>query len=152
MTSMIVPHCSDESQPAAIMKRRRVLIFVEAAFAVALSVCNARAQDSTACKLTSIGEATVTAVRDGGTLMLGDGRELKLAGIEVAGGSHETLQALAGGQTLRLETLGPEQDRYGRLMAFAFPGQSRQSLQAALLAHQVKHSINPDIEKQAKAA
>lgn len=140
MTSMIVPHCSDESQPAAIMKRRRVPIFVEAAFAVALSVCNARAQDSAsaACKLTSIGEATVTAVRDGGTLMLGDGRELKLAGIEVAGGSHETLQALlqplAGGQTLRLETPGPEQDRYGRLVAFAFPGDSRQSLQAALLA------------------
>lgn len=134
MTSMIVPHCSDESQSAAIMKRRRVPIFVEAAFAVALSVCNARAQDSAACKLTSIGEATVTAVRDGGTLMLGDGRELKLAGIEVAGGSYETLQALAGGQTLRLETLGPEQDRYGRLVAFAFPGDSRQSLQAALLA------------------
>jgi endonuclease YncB( thermonuclease family) len=134
MTSMIVPHCSDLSHPAAIMKRRRVLIFVEAAFAVALSVCNARAQDSGACKLTSIGEATVTAVRDGGTLMLGDGRELKLAGIEVAGGSHDTLQPLAGGQTLRLETLSPAQDRYGRLVAFAFPGQSRQSLQAALLA------------------
>ena len=26
------------------------------------------------------------------------------------------------------------------------------TLRAALLAHQVKHSINPDIEKQAKAA
>ena len=108
------------------MKRRCILIFVEAAFAVALLVCNARAQDSAACKLTSIGEATVTAVRDGGTLMLADGRELKLAGIEVAGGSHETLLALAGGQKLRLETLGPDQDRYGRLVAFAFPGQSRQ--------------------------
>lgn len=136
MTSMIVQHCNDLSQPAAIMKRRSVLIFAEAAFAVALLVCNARAQDSAppACKLKSVGEATVTAVRDGGTLILADGRELKLAGIEVAGGTHETLQALAAGQKLRLETLGPDQDRYGRLVAFAFPGESRQSLQAGLLA------------------
>lgn len=136
MTSMIVPHCSDLSQPAAIMKRRRVLIFVEAAFAVALLVCNARAQGSAPapCKLTFVGEATVAAVRDGGTLMLADGRELKLAGIEVADASREALQALAGSQKLRLETLGPDQDRYGRLVAFAFPGESRQSLQAALLA------------------
>ncbi len=136
MTSMIVPHCSDLSQPAAIMKRRRVLIFVEAAFAVALLVCNARAQGVSAnlCKLTPIGEATVSAVHDGGTLLLADGRELKLAGIEVADGSRETLQTLAAGQKLRLEKLGNDQDRYGRLVGFAFPGESPQSLQAALLA------------------
>ena len=122
MTSMIVPHCSDLSQPAAIMKRRRVLIFVEAAFAVALLVCNARAQGVSAnlCKLTPIGEATVSAVHDGGTLLLADGRE--------------TLQTLAAGQKLRLEKLGNDQDRYGRLVGFAFPGESPQSLQAALLA------------------
>jgi hypothetical protein len=79
---------------------------------------------------TPIGEAKVTAVRDDGTLMLGDGRELKLAGVEVAGGSRDALQVLASGQLLRLERLGPEVDRYGRLVAFAFPGESGQSLQA----------------------
>jgi hypothetical protein len=118
------------------MKRRRLAIFVVAAFAVALPVCNARAQGVTPvpCKLTLVGEVTVAAVRDDGSLLLGDGRDLKLAGIEVAGGSRDALLALATGQMLRLERLGPETDRYGRLVAFAFAGESRQSLQSALLA------------------
>jgi hypothetical protein len=120
------------------MKHPRIAIFVATAFAVALSVCNARAQGATttswaSCKLTPIGEAKVTAVRDDGTLMLGDGRELKLAGVEVAGGSRDVLQALASGQLLRLERLGPEVDRYGRVVAFAFTSDSQQSLQTALL-------------------
>jgi endonuclease YncB( thermonuclease family) len=88
----------------------------------------------TSCKVTQIGETTVTAVRDGGTLMLADGRELKLAGIDVAAGGRETLQLLAIGQPLRLAKFGPQEDRYGRLVAFAFPGESTQSLQDALLA------------------
>lgn len=70
---------------------------------------------------------------DGGTLILDDGRELRLAGVEVAAGNREALQALVSGQKLRLEGFGPEQDRYGRLVAFAFAGEGGQSLQAALL-------------------
>jgi hypothetical protein len=117
------------------MKRRRVAIFALAAFAIASFGCNARAQGvaPTPCKLTLIGEAKVAAVREDGTLMLADGRELKLAGIEVADGSRDALQAVAAGQMLRLERLGPEMDRYGRIVAFAFPGESEQSLQATLL-------------------
>jgi endonuclease YncB( thermonuclease family) len=115
------------------MKRRRILTIVSSAFTCAVIVCSARAQDATACKLTALGTATVAAVLDGGTLMLDDGRELRLAGIEIAAGSRGALQALAGGRPLRLERLGPEQDRYGRLVAFAFAGDAGQSLQAALL-------------------
>jgi endonuclease YncB( thermonuclease family) len=96
-------------------------------------VCSASAQDATACKLTALGTATVAAVLDGGTLMLDDGRELRLAGVEIAAGSRDALQALVAGRPLRLERLGPEQDRYGRLVAFAFAGDSGQSLQSALL-------------------
>jgi endonuclease YncB( thermonuclease family) len=81
-----------------------------------------------------MGKAAVATVRDGGTLMLSDGRELKLAGIDVATDSREALQSLTVGQPLRLERLGPEQDRYGRVVAYAFPGESTQSLQDALLA------------------
>jgi endonuclease YncB( thermonuclease family) len=128
-----LPHCNDIRQPAAIMKRRRILTIVSSAFTCAVIVCGARAQDATACKLTALGTATVAAVLDGGTLMLDDGRELRLAGIEIAAGSRAALQALAGGRPLRLERLGPEQDRYGRLVAFAFAGDAGQSLQAALL-------------------
>lgn len=114
------------------MKRCLIRTIVSAALLSALFVCSARAQD-TACKLTSLGTAAVASVRDDGTLMLDDGRELRLAGIEVAAGSREALQGLAGGRKLRLERLGPELDRYGRLVAFAFPGEATQSLQAALL-------------------
>ncbi len=97
-------------------------------------VCSATAQDATtACKLTAIGTGNVTTVRDGGTMMLDDGRELRLAGIEAAEGSREALQALTAGQPLRLERLGGELDRYGRVVAYAFPGEAPRSLQAALL-------------------
>jgi endonuclease YncB( thermonuclease family) len=114
------------------MKRRLIRTIVSAALMPALFLCSAKAQDA-ACKLTALGTANVTSVLDGGTLMLDDGRELRLAGIEVAAGSRDALQALASGQPLRLERLGPEQDRYGRLVAYAFPGEAAQSLQAALL-------------------
>lgn len=107
-----------------------MLVIVSAA-AWALVVCNAVAQER--CKLIAIGTANVAAVRDGRTLMLDDSRELRLAGIEVADDSRNALHALVGGRPLRLERLGPESDRYGRLVAFAFAGEAQQSLQAAML-------------------
>ena len=115
------------------MKRRCIAISGVVAVAFAMLVCDAGAQSVSPCKLTPIGEATVTAVRDGGTMMLADGRELKLAGIDVAAAGRATLQSLALGQPLRLERLGPQEDRYGRLVAYAFPGESAQSLQSTLL-------------------
>jgi endonuclease YncB( thermonuclease family) len=126
---MLSRYCSDIGQSAAIMKRRsrRLLLFAAVS---ALSVCNAAAQEP--CKLVAFGTATVAAVRDGRTLLLGDGRELRLAGIE-AGDDNAALQALVGGHPLRLERLGPEQDRYGRLVAFAFAGDGRVSVQQTLL-------------------
>jgi len=115
------------------MKRRlrRNLTIISAASACALLVCNAVAQEQ--CKLTAIGTGNVAAVRDGRTLMLTDGRELRLAAIEVTDESRGVLQTLAGGKPLRLERLGAEQDRYGRLVAFAFAGDTPQSLQQSLL-------------------
>ena len=132
MTSMIVRQSSEVRQPAAIMNRRlrRMLVFVSTA-AWAFVVCNAAAQER--CRLTALGPANVAAVRDGRTLMLDDGRELRLAAIEVADDSRSALQSLIGGQPLRLERLGAESDRYGRLVAFAFAGDAQQSLQAAML-------------------
>jgi endonuclease YncB( thermonuclease family) len=97
----------------------------------ALSAGRAMAQDG--CKLTPVGVATVAAVRDGRTLLLADGRELRLAGIEVTGDSRAALQDLVAGHPLRLERLGPEHDRYGRLLAFAFAGDGGQSVQQVLL-------------------
>jgi endonuclease YncB( thermonuclease family) len=87
-----------------------------------------------ACKLETIGTGKVVAVRDGRTLMLEDGRELRLAAIEAPDQSRAALAALAEGRTLRLAKLGADHDRYGRLVAFAFAGEEQQSLQQALLA------------------
>ncbi len=87
-----------------------------------------------ACKLVPIGSAGIADVRDGRTLTLADGRELRLAAIEAPEKSRATLQALVGAGKLRLETLGAGRDRYGRVVAFAFAGESRDSLQQALLA------------------
>lgn len=85
------------------------------------------------CRLAAIGTAQVAAVRDGRTLALSDGRELRLAAIEAGAESHAALQALAEGASVRLASLGPAQDRYGRVVAFAFAGDAAQSLQEALL-------------------
>ena len=87
-----------------------------------------------ACRPTPIGTATVAAVRDGRTLSLKNGRTLRLAGIIVTADARATLQRIAGGKILRLGKLVPDRDRYGRLVALAFAGDSRQSLQQALLA------------------
>src|SRR3972149_2631751 len=114
------------------MKRRprRNLAMISAA-AFALLGCDAVAQQR--CPLTAIGTATVAAVRDGRTLMLTDGRELRLGAIEAGADGRGALQSLIAGRPLRLERLGAESDRYGRLVAFAFAGEAQQSLQAALL-------------------
>jgi endonuclease YncB( thermonuclease family) len=86
------------------------------------------------CKLTPIGVATVSLVRDGRTVALSDGRELLLAAIEVTELSRPALEAAIAGRPLRLAKLGEELDRYGRIVAFAFPGETQTSLQETLLA------------------
>jgi endonuclease YncB( thermonuclease family) len=87
----------------------------------------------TSCTLSPLGTAEVAAVRDGRTLMLTDGRELRLAAIEVNADSRAALESAIAGRPIRLEKLGEEQDRYGRTVAFAFAGDTRRSLQHVLL-------------------
>jgi endonuclease YncB( thermonuclease family) len=127
---MILRHCSEFRQPAAIMKRRPRRILVTTA-ACAFLGCNATAEEP--CKLTNIGTGDAAAARDGRALLLGDGRELRLAGIEAEDDSRAALQALVAGHPLRLERLRAERDRYGRLVAFAFVGDAQRSVQQALL-------------------
>jgi len=131
MAAMIHWHCSEFRQPAAIMKRRLRRILVITA-ACAFLGCNAAAQEP--CKLTSIGAGDVATARDRRTLLLRDGRELRLAGIEAGDDSRAALQALTAGHPLQLESLGAaEHDRYGRVVAFAFADDAQQSVQQALL-------------------
>ena len=88
-------------------------------------------------------------VADGRTFLLDDGREVRLAGIEVPplaadsgsapGGaaSKDGLAALLAGSEIVLRQAEPQQtDRYGRIMAYAFVtrGGSERLVQAELLA------------------
>jgi len=82
------------------------------------------------CKGTPAGKGVVGAVRDGRTLVLVDGREIRLAAIE-APADGAGLRAATAGQTLRIERVG--EDRYGRIVAFAYTADSAEVLQMALL-------------------
>jgi len=104
---------------------------IAAAIAWALVAWPASAGDT--CKLTSLGTAQVASVRDGRTVLLVDGREVRLAGIEVTESSRAALQSFIGNHPFRLEALSADLDRYGRVVAFAFVGDGQQSLQQALL-------------------
>ncbi len=118
--------------------RRLKVVLKSVVFRLALATAapafpsGAMAQD--ACKLPDLGTATVASVRDGRTLLLTDGRELRLAAIEADDASRAALNALAAGKMLRLEKLGPEQDRYGRVVAIAYTDDARESLQQLMLA------------------
>lgn len=101
---------------------------------VALLISTAAAAAEEPCKLSPLGTADVAAVRDGRTLILKDGRELRLAAIEVNEESRAALEDALARRSIRIEKLGDENDRYGRVVAFAFAGDTRQSLQHVLLA------------------
>lgn len=90
------------------------------------------------CGGTTLTTARVARVPDGRSLLLDDGREVRLAGIEVplpAAPGHEAagdataaaataategLDALAGGDTVALREAAAGPDRYGRLVAYAY--------------------------------
>jgi endonuclease YncB( thermonuclease family) len=103
---------------------------------ITLAAGGAVAQD--ACPLAALGTAQIStvqvaAVRDGRTLALRDGRELRLAAIETPTSAQSDLAAIAADKTLTLKRLGTDTDRYGRVVAFAFPADAPASLQQSLL-------------------
>jgi len=87
------------------------------------------------CGLSDLGEVSVAAVRDDATLVLIDGRELKLAAIEAGPNISSALRELALGRPLRLLAASIEPaDRYGRVLAFATVTGADETLQETLLA------------------
>ena len=55
--------------------------------AACLSLAGAAAEGHSKCRFDLIGNATAVAVTDARSFRLADGREVKLAGIDVSGGS-----------------------------------------------------------------
>jgi endonuclease YncB( thermonuclease family) len=75
------------------------------------------------CAGGAIADVAVVAARDGRTFTTADGREVRLAGLEIPsadGGGRAALDALVAGKTVHLEGLGRTEDRYGRVIAFAY--------------------------------
>src|SRR6185503_17349204 len=112
------------------------------------------------CGGADLGTVTIKAVKDARTLLLTDGRTLRLAALEVPAG--EALKSLEG-RPLALKAAGETPDRYGRLVAFAAQTDGGQSVQESLIsegAARVSARIGPKpcaealltIERQARAA
>ena len=119
------------------------------AWPVASACAQATLPAPTACRFEPAGSGMVVAVIDGRSFSSEDGREIRLAGIEVpppprpgessrhaeAGrAARAALEAIIGGRTVELRHNGEATDRYGRALAFAYLGHGR-SLQSA--AHEM---------------
>jgi endonuclease YncB( thermonuclease family) len=109
------------------------------AVTLALATTDARAQPRpaapTPCKGEVFAAGKVAAVVDGRSFTLDDGREVRLAGIEVpfppllgetgpraeaGAAARKALAALVAGQNVELRQTSATPDRYGRTLAFAF--------------------------------
>jgi endonuclease YncB( thermonuclease family) len=89
------------------------------------------------CTLEDAGAGTVRAIAGTNGLLLTDGREIRLAGIERGGteraSGRAALSAIAGGRGVTLHGDDDTPDRYGRQGAFVFVTGSEHSVQNELL-------------------
>ena len=99
-----------------------------------LALAPLAAAAESACGGKDLAGGTVVGIRDGRTLLLADGREVRLAAIETPAGAGSALAALAQGRTLTLKAGSEASDRYGRAVAFAVPAGAAETLQESLLA------------------
>ncbi|CAN5294314.1 thermonuclease family protein [soil metagenome] len=104
--------------------------------AVLLMACSSALR--AACEFAIQGEGRVNAVLDARTFRLDDGREVRLAGIELphdtATRDAENLRSLIGGSKVTLHGPDDRPDRYGRQPAFVFVESSGTPVQLDLLA------------------
>lgn len=143
-----IRHHSDSRSRAGFSGILAVIFMMPAA--VAHSEDEKPAQVSP-CQFAPIGAFAAGPASDGRTFTLADGREVRLAGIEVpalarpgddippppgAQAAKAALATLIEGQTLALSRIGPGTDRYGRLHAYAAATHdgAQRSVQHALIA------------------
>src|SRR3569832_1022122 len=82
----------------------------------------------TPCGGADLGTVTVKTVRDARTLLLADGRMLRLAALEIPPGETPALKSLEG-RPLALQAADGTPDRYGRHVALAIPPDAGQTEQ-----------------------
>lgn len=107
-----------------------------AALAIALVACGSHAL---ACELPAQGEGRVAAIIDGRTLRFDDGREVRLAGLELPASlvdrkrAATALAALLDGETATLRGATDAPDRHGRQTALIYRTGIETPVQTALL-------------------
>jgi endonuclease YncB( thermonuclease family) len=104
---------------------------------VTLLVAGSLETGHAACSLPGQGSGRVNAVIDGRTFRFDDGREVRLAGIELVlqpDRSAKPLAALIDGRDVELNGRDDAPDRYGRQSLFAFTENSGTTVQAQLLS------------------
>jgi endonuclease YncB( thermonuclease family) len=113
----------------------RISMAFACAFA-AVSAADAKAGGTTGCDPEVVGSAAVRSVADGRTLTLTDGRDVRLAGIEVPSDNgavpRAALEKLVAGKDVRLLKMGPDTDRYGRFVG-GIAGSDGRPIQLELL-------------------
>jgi endonuclease YncB( thermonuclease family) len=126
---------------------------VAAAFSVSFLVIATSAAHAAACASESQGDGHVTEIIDGRSFRLSDGREIRLAGIElVAVKDTATLAALVRDKDVILHGVDDTPDRYGRQTAFAFLAGTDISVQAELLAQGAALASSEVADKDCAAA
>jgi endonuclease YncB( thermonuclease family) len=114
---------------------RGYVVYSTASIVIACACLAARAQQAAPpCGGEEIARGTVSRIADARTFALEDGREVRMAGIEVppmpppgeartaalAAAAKTTLDALLGGDDVVLRRAEPAHDRYGRLFGYAY--------------------------------
>jgi endonuclease YncB( thermonuclease family) len=127
-------------------------------FALPMAGAGAEVHSSTVCRFEGTSSGTVRAVADGRSFVLDDGREIRLAGIEVplppvSGETGERAEAgrraraaledMVAGREVELRITGAA-DRYGRIMAQAQVRQPDVRQPDVLQAHM----LQPDVRHQ----
>jgi endonuclease YncB( thermonuclease family) len=105
------------------------------------------------CAFESQGGGRVAAVTDARSFRLEDGREVRLAGIEIADRQNgaSALSALVLGRDISLQAEDDAPDRYGRQPAFVFVSGSDTSVQSELLK-QGQVMVSPELSNRDCAA
>lgn len=109
---------------------RRAIARVAVMLLIAVSAGAARAD----CSFAPQGGGRVASIIDGRSFRLDDGREIKLAGIELVEDGAAALAALLNGRTVTLHGDDDAPDRYGRQAAFVRIDGTGIGVQAELLS------------------
>jgi endonuclease YncB( thermonuclease family) len=139
-TSDVAPHPQRRGAPSvpsrALTKAGRFednarMRFAVGAFFIFVLVSSAHAQ----CGTSELGSGQIGSIGEDGTLRLSDGRDVRLAGIEIGPGARSLLLALTQDRMIALKAAAdPAVDRYGRLSVFVTRNEDAATLQEALLA------------------